>query len=117
MKDLRDREVYEDICRHIAAVLSKLPSSHQISPELAADVALAVAEHIRKDWGGQKIYFSKAEELALQQRDLDIYNCFNGRTSEMVALARQYDLSEERIRQIITMVTKQDRARRQDKLF
>ncbi len=116
MKDLRDREVYEDICRFVAQVLSKL-SLPSVDARVAADAGLAVAELMRKDWGGQKIYFSKAEELELQKRDLDIYNNFHGRSAEMSALAREHALTEERIRQIIAMVTKRERARRQHGLF
>jgi Mor family transcriptional regulator len=113
MRDLRDREVYECVIRFCEDVLK--PAG--IPPDMAAEYGMQVAEKLRKDWGGQKMYFSKAEELELQVRDLDIYNRFHGRREEASALAKEFKLSEERIRQIVQMVTARERARRQGGLF
>lgn len=113
MRDLRDREVYECVIRFSEDVLV----ADGMDAERAATLGLKVAELLRKDWGGQKMYFSKAEELELQVRDLDIYNRFHGRREEASALAKEFNLSEERIRQIVQMVTARERARRQGGLF
>jgi Mor family transcriptional regulator len=113
MADLRDREVYESIIRFSEDVLK----AGGMPAEQAANYGMEVADLIRKDWGGQKIYFSKAAELERDPRDMDIYKRFHGRREEASLLAKEHGVSEERIRQIVAKMTAAERARRQGGLF
>ena len=60
---------------------------------------------LREEYAGQVICFPKDYRYKIAQRDLDIYNSFNGRN--WGELGRRYNLTENALRKIVKRV--QDR--------
>lgn len=83
--------------------------------ETAARLGREATEVIRCQWGGQTVYVPKGTEYALSQRDLEIFNKFNG--SNVSNLCQQYRLTDARIYQIIKAVRKEQVRLRQLNLF
>lgn len=69
--------------------------------------------HAAQEIGGRQIYISRGVS-DLSERDRAICGEFNGRNH--AALAKKYDLTEMRVRQILEAFQKEDYARRQGKL-
>ncbi len=81
----------------------------------AAEAALSIAEAARRKLGGGHQYIPKGRDYDLSRRDLRIYGKFRG--DNYTALAREFDLSEMRIRQIVEACRKADIKRRQGSLL
>jgi len=76
--------------------LEELPEQYQlIAHEFDIETALKVA----KTFGGQQVLFSNLNNVTMKYRNLDIKRRFNG--SNIKELAREYNLSAIRIRQIV----------------
>jgi Mor family transcriptional regulator len=86
-----------------------------IKADVANTVATRATERIRKHWGGTLLYIPRGDGFELQARDLEIYRKFKG--GNYIELAREYDLSEMRIRIIVKTIRAQERERRQVKMF
>ena len=86
-----------------------------IAPGQAHDMANECAIQQCKRWGGQLIYFPKAESLNRDARDLAIYNDFTGHNQP--ELAQKYDTSVQWIYRILARVTAAETDRRQGRLF
>jgi Mor family transcriptional regulator len=93
---------YPERLADVATVLyiELLNGGYQV--EVAAPLALALTEALRDELGGQRMYVTKGRQLTLSRRDMDIYAAFNGRNQHLVA--RQFNLCEERVRQILRRV-------------
>lgn len=107
-------EVLADIARTIHERLMEDPRVKLPHP-IAAEVALSVAEHVRKNIGGVATYIPRGMSYELTLRDREIWTDFRG--DNYAELARKYDMTEMRVRQIIALAMKADRARRQQSLF
>jgi Mor family transcriptional regulator len=83
--------------------------------QTAAEAALSIAEAARKELGGGHLYLPKGQEWELSRRDREIYGKFRG--DNYTQLAREYRLTEMRIRQIIERCRKADIRARQSRLF
>lgn len=64
-----------------------------------ADMAVALTEALSIEMGGGSFYMHKGVEYRMTKRDRDVMREFNGRNIHL--LARKYNLTEMRIRQII----------------
>ena len=107
-------EVLADIARTVHGVLMEDPRIKLAHP-LAAELALTVAEHVRRNIGGVATYIPRGMSYVLTLRDREIWSDFSG--DNYAALARKYDMTEMRVRQIITAAMRLDRAARQKGLF
>jgi Mor family transcriptional regulator len=107
-------EVLADIARTIHEVLMLDPRT-KLAHQVAAEVALSVAEHVRKNIGGVATYIPRGMIYELTLRDREIWKDFKG--DNYAALARQYDMTEMRVRQIIATAMKIDKLARQKGLF
>jgi len=85
--------------------------------EAAARLARALVDMMRKDWGGQLIYFPKGQGIDLTERDLEFYNRWNGTTEHLEQLSAEYNVSIQWAYQIIKAVRSSDLARRQPDMF
>lgn len=83
----------------------------------ALEVAEAIADNLRHDWGGQQIYFPKGVDIEISQRDYELYNRWNGTTAHLSSLAKEYDISMQWAYKITKTIRTIDSARRQDDLF
>lgn len=79
----------------------------------AARLAEGIVDMLRKDWGGQQIYIPKA----LSERDLELYNSWNGKPEHLAQLAHQYHMTLQRAYQIVKVVRTAETSRRQPDLF
>jgi Mor family transcriptional regulator len=93
---MRRPELLIDIGERLAEQLEE----KGLGREQASDVAFDFTEFLRKHWGGAEIYFPKKSEHTLCQRDQDIYQDWRSGL-DGVDLLRKYDLSVQRIGQII----------------
>lgn len=107
-------EVLADIARTIHERLMEDPRIKLAHP-IAAEVAMSVAEHVRKNIGGVATYIPRGINYELTLRDREIWAEFNG--DNYHELARKHDVTEMRVRQIVTQAMRIDKARRQQNLF
>jgi Mor family transcriptional regulator len=105
-------ELLADLAEQAAQLLC---SKGGIESKLAAEIGQELAEHLRAHWSGAGIYIPKGISYELSQRDLEIWNKFNGRNVR--ELAREHDLTEVRIYQILNTVRRAEVKRRQSDLF
>ena len=105
-------EVLADIAR---TVHEQLMARARLAHQEAAEIALVVAEHVRKNIGGVATYIPRGLSYELSLRDRQIWSEFKG--DNHAELARKYDMTEMRVRQIIDRAARTDRAARQHKLF
>lgn len=89
-----------------------------ISPALRllnlATVALRQAERLCVEEGGTAIYLTKGISYRATLRDREMYGLFNGRNYD--ELAKKYNLTMTRVRQIINAMILLERASRQGRL-
>lgn len=112
-----------DDLKHYPALLADIAeqgglklAARGIDEAVAAEVAFELAEWLRKThWSGQQVYVGKGTRYEHYQRDLEIWNKFNGTNHSQ--LAGEYGLTVVRIYQIIKAITDQERRRRQPDLF
>lgn len=104
-------ELLQDLADQIGLKLVELG----ITPEKAADIGFASAEHMREHWGGQPIYLPKGVQYDFSRRDLEVFEKFNGHNH--AALAREYNLTVMRIYQIVKAVRAELVKKRQGALF
>ncbi|TCS38488.1 Mor family transcriptional regulator [Paucimonas lemoignei] len=107
-------EVLADIAREIHSRLMDHPLLKLEHP-IAAEVALGVAEHVRKNIGGVATYIPRGLGYELSVRDRQMFEEFTGDNYHQ--LARKYELTEMRVRQVIAHVMRIERAKRQQNLF
>ncbi|AWI78618.1 transcriptional regulator [Parazoarcus communis] len=87
----------------------------KLDHQTAAEAALSIAERARKELGGGHQYIPKGRDYELSRRDRQIYGKFHG--DNYTQLAREFDLTEMRIRQIVDRCRKADIKARQTGLF
>lgn len=107
-------EVLADIARTIHEQLMEDPRA-KLPHQVAAEVALSVTEHVRRRIGGAATYIPRGHSYELTLRDREIWSEFKG--DNYSELARKYDITEMRVRQIMAQALRLDRARRQQGLF
>lgn len=81
-----------------------------VAKDDAAKMAVHVTQKLRFLYGGSHAYFTKDHHKKLNERDIAIFESFNGKN--YTELAFQYGLSEMRIRQIIEKIVFGRRAER-----
>lgn len=92
-------------------LVERLKLDHQA----AAEIALSIAERARKELGGGHHYLPKGRDYELSRRDRQIYAKFRG--DNYPQLAREFALTEMRIRQIVERCRRADIQARQTGLF
>lgn len=93
----------------------KLFGEANIDPEKSAQIANELMYIIAKHWGGQSLYVVKADGFLADERDLKIYNEFDGHNHS--ELATKYDLSAVYIYRIVKRMLELEKSRRQPDLF
>ena len=104
-------ELLADLADQVALKLTEAG----IKRAVAADIGFAAAEHIREHWSGAPIYIPKGAAYGFTQRDLELYERFNGCNHRQ--LAREYNLSIMRIYQIVKRVRAEHVKKCQGALF
>lgn len=106
---------YPELLADLAAQVATKLVECGVGKDHAADIGMQTAEHIRTHWSGQPIYIPKGIAWEFAQRDIEIFQKFNGRNH--AALAREYNLTVMRIYQIVKAVRAAQIAKRQGALF
>lgn len=109
--DSRYPELLADLADQIATKLVE----HGFDMEKAADVGFSIVEYVRTHWGGQGVYIPKGDSYVIDQVHLEIFEQFNG--SNHNQLAARYNLSRQRIYQIVKIVRTNLMKKRQGQLF
>ena len=86
-----------------------------IDAEKASQIANELMYIIAKHWGGQSLYIVKVDCFLADERDIQIYNEFNGHNHS--ELAQKYDLSTIYIYRIVKRMGDLEKARKQPDLF
>lgn len=95
---------YPELLEELGGLLGESLVRHGLKKDQAAEVAWEAVEHVRLAWGGRPLYIPKAEQIELAARDQEMYELFQFAMWPYAALAKKYDRSEMRIRQIIKRV-------------
>jgi Mor family transcriptional regulator len=98
-------EFWEDMESQARARLVDLGVDQKAADLFAADLVA----HFIDAWGGQSITFTKEYRRRLCERELEIYEQFDGRN--FAELARKYSMHERSMRKLIQRL--RDRLRRQ----
>ncbi len=93
----------------------KLFDEANIDPEKSAQIANELMYIIAKHWGGQSLYVVKSVGFLADERDLKIYNEFDGHNHS--ELATKYDLSAVYIYRIVKRMFELEKSRKQFDLF
>lgn len=105
-------EVLADLAKHIEMALEE---KCQFTPERAKQIGIDIAQKMAQNWGGEVIYIPRNLLMALNERDMKIYNEFNGNNHR--ELARKYNVSMQWVYKIVKRIHKDEIARRQISMF
>lgn len=115
MKESRMEQSRHELLSDVADLTATIVADHGLSEDRAEQIGCAVANRIAEHWGGQLINIPKDYLFKLSQRDLQIYEDFNG--TNHPDLARKYGVGVRAIYKIIKRVSKRETDRRQVSLF
>lgn len=105
-------EVLADLAKHIEMALEE---KCQFTPERAKQIGIDIAQKMAQNWGGEVIYIPRNLLMVLNERDMQIYNEFNGNNHR--ELARKYNVSMQWVYKIVKRIHKDEIARRQISMF
>ncbi len=94
---------------HEQIKLEQLPANQR---ELAELLGMRQYIELTRRFGGETIYVQKYSELLKTPRNAEIKRKFDG--FNFIELAREYDLSERYIRELVSDITTQVRSRPMD---
>ncbi len=110
-ESVQGTEFLRSIDRHLDSALAQIDADNETKSKIKAKFKIELC----RDFGGQQQYIPKSDGSELTARDIELYNKFNGHNH--AALAKQFDLSEVRVYQIVKIVNKQEIAKRQGDMF
>lgn len=108
-------DTYPELLADLAEQLALKLREHGIESEKAAEAGFFAADYVRTHWGGQKIYLLKGVQYEFHMRDMKIFEQFDGHNH--AELAKEYNLTEVRIYQIVKAVKAELIRKRQGALF
>lgn len=106
---------YPEILQDLADKATVFLVAEGLEQQCAKEVGSKLAEHVRKEWGGQMQYIPRGTRYQCSLRDFEIFDKFKGDNYDQ--LAREYDMSEMRVRQIVAAVRQEEMKKRQQGLF
>ncbi|MBR0573700.1 MULTISPECIES: Mor transcription activator family protein [Pasteurellaceae] len=89
--------------------------SLDLSKENAEQLGIDIAQAMAKEWGGSMLYIPINLVFNLSQRDLEIWEKFNG--FNHAELAREFGISKQWVYHIIKRIRKQMQDKAQPDLF
>lgn len=109
-------EMLREVAHHLYASLVRTePLRTVLGLEALAEIAFTQTERLSFEMGGSNFYMHKGTAYRLTSRDRAMCQKFNGKNYHQ--LARENNLSEMRVRQIIDAWQKEEFAKRQGGLF
>lgn len=109
MASLR-HELLEDVVIQAMSILV----DYGIDPIMAEQAGCGLADHLANHWGGQLVSIPKDHVHRLAERDLAIYNRFNGKNHS--ELAREFNMGVRGIYKVLDRVHRREVDRLQTKL-
>lgn len=104
-------ELYEDIRDHVLSVLE----SYLIDTDKAEQIAVALIHRFSSHWGGSTFSFPKDVAYHLSQRNMEIWNKFQGNNHRELAL--EFGITENAIYQIVKDMREMLTKKNQPSLF
>ena len=104
-------ELLEDLLAKGAVLLVEIGLENAV----ALRASFVFVELIRREWSGQNLYIPKGQAYDLSQRDLEMWNRFNGNNRHQ--LMQEYGITEQRFYQIMKAVRARESKRTQPDLF
>lgn len=108
--DDRYPEILTDLADRAAELLE---AEGKLSKAEALRLAKKLADQVGRDWAGQQVYIGRGSVTSA--RDREIYRRFDGNNHHI--LARDYQLTERQIYNIVSNVRQDEMRRRQINLF
>ncbi len=93
-----------ELLRDIEDNVSALCKNYNLDQDICEQISIHVADFLAEHYGGMVISFPKDFHYKIAQRDLDIYNDFNG--NNWLYLIRKYNMTESGIRKVINRVSR-----------
>lgn len=100
----------EDVLEGMAIVIANELERLKINKEESTRIAVSVTNQMRSYLGGQSVYFPKDVITNKSYRDQEIFKAFDGTNYQELAI--KHELSEMRIRQIVSRAVRINRAKR-----
>lgn len=89
----------------------------KVPADQAAEIGLKIASQVCDDYSGQLIYVPSGFAVRINERDQAMYAAYVASSRDIVATARQFDVTVKTAYQRVRMVEAADYARRQGALF
>jgi Mor family transcriptional regulator len=105
MEDKNSISFLADLADQVA---NRLRQKVGMSADAAAEIGLDVADDIRRMYGGVAVYVCKTDEAALSEKYEAVWQAWR-RDGFHMGLCRDFDLSEQRIRQIVAVKRRENR--------
>lgn len=83
----------------ITELAHRVAQDARFQAAIADALAVVLAEHMRAEFGGDRIYISKKAGQSLAERDAAIRSAFNGTNYAM--LAREHSITPRQVRRIL----------------
>ncbi len=112
---MQENDNYPEILTDLKQTVTAALQENNIEAQRAEAISHQIAESIRKKWGGQLTYIPKGQYYELNSRDLKIWQEFRG--SNHRQLCQKYDISLQRLYQIIKIQRRQMIEKHQHDLF
>lgn len=101
------------LMQDIEGVVREVVLEHRLAPELAEQLAVAVAGELADEWAGQNITFPVDYHFRVAARDLEIYAAHRAGTT-VPALADRYRIGERAVRKCLARVKRHTESTQQD---
>jgi Mor family transcriptional regulator len=108
-----DDAKYPEALLGLRTDLEGLLQAQGVAAEQAREIASAATEIIRQRWGG--MYLPKGTGIDLSRRDREIGKRWNG--ANKIELCQQYNISAQRLYQILDRLRAEQVAARQLRMF
>lgn len=106
---------YPEVLEHIGQILFRELCTHGVTREVSAEIAVGAVDSVGREFGGTQVYFPRGISYRLSQRDAEIFRKFKG--DNYAQLAREFQLTEVRVRTIIKDCLEYERLVKQRQLF
>ena len=106
---------YPVVYRDMMAKWHALLTGAGIASALAHELSLEAAEHLRGEFGGEKLYLPKGTRYERQRLKEAIFLRWNGKNTH--ELCREFDITETYLRKLYDEARREQAASRQPQLF
>lgn len=114
-EDSHAEQLRHELLADVEVQSTRIFQDHGIDADIARQAGTALADFLAEHWGGQTIGFPKEFYYKLAERDLKIYNEFNGNNHS--ELAKKYRMTTRGIYKLVARVHRREVNKRQSKLF